>query len=171
MVCAVTGSHIPIRGRGSARKPERAAGAGNRSDLPHVPAGRVDAHVMLRICASSRRRTRSSPLVWDERRRNPCAAHGRGADRNPHQRYPERFGVDRDVRRGQHRLQGDHRRTVEGVGHFEPLRHYAEVHLLLEPAPRGSGIQLATACPTDVLDLNWQRLILTHLARARIPAC
>ena len=53
---------------------------------------------------------------------------------------------------------------VEGVGHFEPLRHYAEVHLLLEPAPRGSGLTFATACPEDELDKNWQRLILTHLA-------
>ena len=53
---------------------------------------------------------------------------------------------------------------VEGIGHFEPLRHYAEVHLLLEPAPRGSGLILAADCPTDELDLNWQRLILTHLA-------
>lgn len=53
--------------------------------------------------------------------------------------------------------------TVEGVGHFEPLRHYAEVHLLLEPADRGSGLSFATACSEDILDLNWQRLILTHL--------
>ena len=53
---------------------------------------------------------------------------------------------------------------VEGIGHFEPLRHYAEVHLLLEPGERGSGIVLDTACPEDVLDRNWQRLILTHLA-------
>ena len=59
--------------------------------------------------------------------------------------------------------------TVEGVGHFEPLRHYAEIHLLLEPAPRGSGVQLASACPTDALDLNWQRLILTHLAEREHP--
>lgn len=59
--------------------------------------------------------------------------------------------------------------TVEGVGHFEPLRHYAEVHLLLEPAPRGSGVQLSSACPTDELDLNWQRLILTHLAERAHP--
>ena len=59
--------------------------------------------------------------------------------------------------------------TVEGVGHFEPLRHYAEVHLLLEPAPRGSGVQLASACPTDELDLNWQRLILTHLVERAHP--
>lgn len=52
---------------------------------------------------------------------------------------------------------------VEGVGHFEPLRHYAEVHLLLEPMPRGSGLVFDTACSTDVLDGNYQRLILTHL--------
>ena len=53
---------------------------------------------------------------------------------------------------------------VEGVGHFEPLRHYAEVHLLLEPAERGTGLTFDTACSEDVLDRNWQRLILTHLA-------
>ena len=54
--------------------------------------------------------------------------------------------------------------TVEGVGHFEPLRHYAEVHILLEPLPAGSGLQFDTLCSTDTLDLNWQRLILTHMA-------
>ncbi len=52
---------------------------------------------------------------------------------------------------------------VEGVGHFEPLRHYAEVHLLLEPLPRGSGLQFRTDCSTDTLAINWQRLVLTHL--------
>ena len=54
--------------------------------------------------------------------------------------------------------------TVEGVGHFEPLRHYAEVHLLLEPLPRGRGLEFATVCPTDVLDIQYQSLILTHMA-------
>lgn len=53
--------------------------------------------------------------------------------------------------------------SVEGVGHFEPLRHYAEVHLLLKPLPLGSGLQFDTACSENTLDLNWQRLILTHL--------
>lgn len=53
--------------------------------------------------------------------------------------------------------------AVEGVGHFEPLRHYAEVHLLLEPGEQGSGLQFFTVCSEDVLDRNWQRLILTHL--------
>ena len=54
--------------------------------------------------------------------------------------------------------------TVEGVGHYEPLRHYAEVHLILEPLPRGHGLVLDTSCSEDELDRNWQRLILTHLA-------
>ena len=54
--------------------------------------------------------------------------------------------------------------TVEGVGHFEPLRHYAEVHILLEPLPRGAGLQFDTVCSTDVLDMNWQRLILGHMS-------
>lgn len=53
--------------------------------------------------------------------------------------------------------------TVEGVGHYEPLRHYAEVHLLMEPGERGSGMQFETDCSEDVLERNWQRLILTHL--------
>ena len=53
--------------------------------------------------------------------------------------------------------------AMEGVGHYEPLRHYAEVHLKLEPLPRGSGMQFATDCREEVLDKNWQRLVLTHL--------
>ena len=54
--------------------------------------------------------------------------------------------------------------TVEGIGHFEPLRHYAEVHLLLEPLPLGSGLHFDTVCSTDVLDIGYQRLILGHLS-------
>lgn len=53
---------------------------------------------------------------------------------------------------------------VEGVGHFEPLRHYAEVHLIMEPLPPGSGMVFGTSCSEDILDRNWQRLILSHLA-------
>ncbi len=56
-----------------------------------------------------------------------------------------------------------YKNTVEGVGHFEPLRHYAEVHLLLEPGEPGSGVQCMSVCSEDLLDRNWQRLILTHL--------
>ena len=52
---------------------------------------------------------------------------------------------------------------VEGVGHFEPLRHYAEVHLKLEPAERGTGLHFFADCSEDLLDRNWQRLVMTHL--------
>ena len=79
----------------------------------------------------------------------------------------ERFGVAVSFGAGNIVYRETIEDVVEGVGHFEPLRHYAEVHLLLEPGPRGSGLRLASACPTDQLDLNWQRLVLTHLAEKR----
>ncbi len=75
----------------------------------------------------------------------------------------DRFGVDVEFGTGHIVYKETITAPVEGVGHYEPLRHYAEVHLLMEPAPRGSGLSFSTACSTDVLDLNWQRLILTHL--------
>ena len=76
----------------------------------------------------------------------------------------DRFGLAVEFGAGSIVYKETIRNRVEGVGHFEPLRHYAEVHLLLEPLPPGSGIEYASACSTDVLALNWQRLILTHLA-------
>ena len=76
----------------------------------------------------------------------------------------ERFGLDVTFSEGGILYKETLTAAVEGIGHYEPLRHYAEVHLLLEPAPRGSGVQLAADCPPDTLAENWQRLILTHLA-------
>ena len=81
----------------------------------------------------------------------------------------ERFGLNVEFGPGGILYKETITEPIEGVGHYEPLRHYAEVHLLLEPAPRGSGVQLASTCPTDELDLNWQRLILTHLAERAHP--
>ena len=75
----------------------------------------------------------------------------------------ERFGVKVTFGAGNIVYKETILEPVEGVGHFEPLRHYAEVHLLMEPAERGSGLQFASDCSEDVLDRNWQRLILTHL--------
>lgn len=75
----------------------------------------------------------------------------------------ERFGIDVDFGVGNIVYKETIQNIVEGVGHFEPLRHYAEVHLLLEPLPRGSGMVFETDCSEDKLDKNWQRLILTHL--------
>lgn len=75
----------------------------------------------------------------------------------------ERFGVEAEFDEGSIVYQETIAVPVEGVGHFEPLRHYAEVHLLLEPGEPGSGLVFATDCSEDMLDKNWQRLILTHL--------
>ena len=75
----------------------------------------------------------------------------------------QRFGVEVELDRGRVLYKETIDAPVEGVGHYEPLRHYAEVHLLLEPLPRGSGLVLATRCPEDDLDRSWQRLIMTHL--------
>ena len=75
----------------------------------------------------------------------------------------QRFGVEVELDRGLVLYKETIDAPVEGVGHYEPLRHYAEVHLLLEPLPQGSGLVLATRCPEDDLDRSWQRLIMTHL--------
>ncbi|NBH15452.1 GTP-binding protein [Lachnospiraceae bacterium] len=75
----------------------------------------------------------------------------------------ERFGAEVSFGAGDILYKETIARPVEGVGHYEPLRHYAEVHLLLEPGTPGSGLQFDTTCSEDVLDRNWQRLVLTHL--------
>lgn len=79
----------------------------------------------------------------------------------------ERFGVLAEFGAGSIVYKETIEDMTEGVGHFEPLRHYAEVHLLLEPGERGSGLQFASVCSEDVLDKNWQRLVLTHLEEKR----
>ncbi len=75
----------------------------------------------------------------------------------------ERFGMDIEFDEGSISYKETIAAPVVGVGHYEPLKHYAEVHLLLEPAERGSGMHFAADCRKDDLDINWQRLILTHL--------
>ena len=75
----------------------------------------------------------------------------------------QRFGLEVILDSGRVYYKETIENTVEGVGHYEPLRHYAETHLLLEPLPRGSGLVFTTACSTDVLEAHYQNLILTHL--------
>ena len=81
----------------------------------------------------------------------------------------ERFGVEVTFEEGSIVYKETIIDRVEGVGHFEPLRHYAEVHLILEPGDPGSGLQFATAVSEDDLDRNWQRLVLTHLEEREHP--
>ena len=79
------------------------------------------------------------------------------------QEVQARFGYTPEFARGIPAYRETIAETAEGVGHYEPLKHYAEVHLLLTPLPAGSGLQFETRCSEDQLDRNWQRLILTHM--------
>lgn len=81
----------------------------------------------------------------------------------------ERFGVRVDFGQGNIVYKETIAKPIEGVGHFEPLRHYAEVHLWLEPGEPGSGIRVCSKCSEDMLDLNWQRLITTHILEREHP--
>lgn len=81
----------------------------------------------------------------------------------------ERFGLDVEFTTGRISYKETIAAPVTGAGHFEPLRHYAEVHLLLEPGPRGSGMVFDSACSEDALDRNWQRLIWQHLVEREHP--
>ncbi|MBQ7562487.1 MAG: TetM/TetW/TetO/TetS family tetracycline resistance ribosomal protection protein [Lachnospiraceae bacterium] len=81
----------------------------------------------------------------------------------------ERFGCEIDFTKGSIIYKETIENTVEGVGHFEPLRHYAEVHLILSPLERGSGLVIENRCLPDTLSVNFQNLILTHLTERRFP--
>ena len=80
----------------------------------------------------------------------------------------ERFGLNVEFGPGGILYKETITEPMEGVGHYEPLRHYAEVHVKLEPLPRGSGMQFAADCREEVLDKNWQRLVLTQIGRAHV---
>ena len=104
-------------------------------------------------------------VLWDERhQRIHVQLMGRVQLEILQSLILERFGVRVSFDSGRVTYRETITKTVEGVGHFEPLRHYAEVHLLLEPGEPGSGIVLDTGCSTDVLDWQYQKLILSHLS-------
>ncbi len=79
----------------------------------------------------------------------------------------DRFSLNAEFEKGSIVYKETIANTVEGVGHYEPLRHYSEVHLLIEPMPRGSGLTFQSKCSEDVLERNWQRLVMTHLAEKK----
>ena len=166
MVCAVTGlTHTrPGMGLGAeagALPPVLEPVLGYRVCLPEG----CDAHVMLRNLRQLEEEDPQLHIVWDETLREiHVQLMGTVQIEVLKSLIRERFDVDVQVDSGRILYQETIAAPVEGVGHFEPLRHYAEVHLLLEPAERGTGLTFDTACSEDVLDRNWQRLILTHLA-------
>lgn len=164
-VCAVTGLEGTYPGQG--------LGAEKDSDIPvlepvltyrvELPEG-CDVHAML---VNLRRLEEEEPelhVVWvEETQEIHVQLMGEVQTEVLQHLIKERYGVLAEFREGKIIYKETITKPVEGVGHFEPLRHYAEVHLLLEPGERGSGMQFSSECSEDILDRNWQRLILTHL--------
>ena len=104
-------------------------------------------------------------LVWDDRQKQIFVqVMGKVQLEVLRSLIKERFGIDAVLDSGRVYYKETIAAPVEGIGHFEPLRHYAEVHLLLEPLSPGGGMVFDTVCPTDVLDMQFQKLILSHLA-------
>ncbi|MEI3220107.1 MAG: hypothetical protein V8S08_11560 [Lachnoclostridium sp.] len=129
-----------------------------------LPEG-CDTHTMLRNLRQLEEEDPMLRIVWNEELGEIHAQlMGEVQTEILHDLIKERFGIDVTFGTGNIVYKETIGTTVEGVGHFEPLRHYAEVHLILEPGERGSGLVLDSDCSEDVLDKNWQRLILTHLA-------
>ena len=128
-----------------------------------LPDG-MDAAVMLQKLRQLEEEEPQLHIVWDERNKEIKAQiMGQVQTEVYRNLIRERFNVDVDFGTGSIVYKETIANTVEGVGHFEPLRHYAEVHLLLEPGLPGSGLGIFSDCREDLLDLNWQRLVLTHL--------
>ena len=129
----------------------------------NLPAG-ADVRTVLPKLRQLEEEEPQLRIVWDERLREIHAQlMGQVQIEILQSLISDRFDLDVTIDGGRVSYRETIEETVEGVGHFEPLRHYAEVHLLLEPLPAGSGLQFAAVCSEDVLDRNWQRLILTHL--------
>ena len=164
-VCAVTGLAETYPGQG--------LGAEKDSDLPilePVLTYRIilpddcNVHTMLRDLKLLEEEEPELHVVWIEKSQEIHVQLMGDVQIEILQRIiKERFGVLVEFGEGSIVYKETIAAPVEGVGHFEPLRHYAEVHLRLEPGERGSGMQFDSECSEDVLDRNWQRLVLTHL--------
>lgn len=164
-VCAVTGLENTRPGQG--------IGAEEESDLPVLEPvltyqillpDDCDVHKMLLNLKILEEEEPELHIVWEEQTSEIHVQLMGDVQIEILQRMiKERFGVLVEFSEGSIVYKETITAPVEGVGHFEPLRHYAEVHLRLEPGERGSGMQFAAECSEDILDRNWQRLVLTHL--------
>ena len=165
MVCAVTGLDGTFAGLGigSIRNSDRAV-------LEPVMSYRIDfqpgvnIHEALKNMRILEDEDPQLHILWNEQLREiHIQLMGAVQLEVLTQVISQRFGYEVKFSGGAVAYKETIRGLVEGVGHYEPLRHYAEVHLLLEELPRGSGLRFDTSCREDDLDRNWQRLILTHL--------
>lgn len=168
-VCAVTGPADTFAGQGLGRESE-----GKIPFLEPVltyqmilPEG-CDAHGMLLKMRMLEEEEPQLHMAWNEGAKEiQVQVMGEVQIEILKSLIKERFQTEVEFGTGSIVYRETIRQPAEGVGHFEPLRHYAEVHLLMEPGERGSGLQFDTKCSEDVLDRNWQRLILTHLEEKR----
>ena len=167
MICAVTGLKHTFPGEGLGIE------AGKQAVTPMLEPvlnyqvyfpDQVDAHTMLGYMRQIEEEDPMLRVIWNEELGEiHVQLMGEVQTEILKSLVSERFGVDVTFGTGNIVYKETIKNVVEGVGHYEPLRHYAEVHLILEPGLPGSGLEFATECSTDDLDLNWQRLILTHL--------
>ena len=164
-ICAITGLDKTYPGQG--------LGVENTSDMPvlepvltyeiELPQ-ECNVHEMLKKLQQLEEEEPELHIVWNEALQEIHAQlMGEVQIEVLKEMIKERFDVEVNFGSGNIVYKETIQDKVEGVGHFEPLRHYAEVHLLMEAGERGSGLQFDTICSEDVLDRNWQRLILTHL--------
>jgi ribosomal protection tetracycline resistance protein len=164
-VCAVTGL--------SQTKPGQGLGIEKASNMPVLepvlsyqiilPEG-CDPRVMIPKLRLLEEEDPELHIVWDEQLQEiQVQIMGEVQTEVLQSLIKSRFDIDVSFDSGKIVYKETIANTVEGVGHFEPLRHYAEVHLLMEPGERGSGLQFDVQCSEDVLGKNWQRLILSHL--------
>ena len=170
-VCAVTGLSATAAGEGLGAEAEALPPALEPVLTYQVvlPAGQ-DPHTALQKLRQLEEEDPQLHLVWSERLGELHVQLMGEVQLEILQRLiAERFGMEVSFGQGGIVYRETIAAPVEGVGHYEPLRHYAEVHLLMEPLPRGSGLVLTSACPQDMLDINWQRLVLTHLAERSHP--
>ena len=165
MICAVTGLNYTYPGEGLGIEADSEAPALEPvlSYKIELPEG-CDVHKMLGNLRILEEEDPMLKIVWNEEL-GEIHAKLMGAVQIEILKslIKDRFGVEVEFDTGNIVYKETIQNTVEGVGHFEPLRHYAEVHLKMEPGERGSGIVIGTDCSEDMLDKNWQRLILTHL--------
>lgn len=166
MICAVTGPDSTYAGQGIGTE-GRMKGSLLEPVLNYqviLPAG-CDTHKMLLNLRQLEEEEPMLKVFWNEELGEiHVSLMGEVQTEILKSLIQERFGVSVEFGTGNIVYKETIATAVEGVGHFEPLRHYAEVHLILEPGERGSGLVFNTACSEDELDKNWQRLILTHLA-------
>lgn len=165
MVCAVTGLNGTYAGQGIGTEGEAKAPV-LEPVLNYqiiLPDG-IDVHKMLSHLRQLEEEDPMLKIVWNEELGEIHARlMGEVQTEVLKSLIKERFGVSVEFGVGNIVYKETIRSAAEGVGHYEPLRHYAEVHLILEPGEPGSGLVFETACSEDELDKNWQRLILTHL--------